>query len=126
LSKVINSVDLNEGIWVRDVTETIVNPDEQTSHQVTTPVNTLYMTYGDADFTIEPASSADPVITISAGKVEKLEYASTSDALTDSAQKPNISIISNEVIADIAARKEMYWNTPAPGKSNALSNQSKR
>ena len=39
---------------------------------------------------------------------------------------PNTSIIISDVITDIAARNEMYWNTPAPGKLKALSNQLNR
>ena len=39
---------------------------------------------------------------------------------------PSSSMMSSEVTMLAAARNEMYWNTPAPGKSNALSSQSKR
>jgi hypothetical protein len=31
-----------------------------------------------------------------------------------------IIVMKREVITAIAARKEMYWKTPAPGKSKAL------
>ena len=35
-------------------------------------------------------------------------------------------MITSEVMTDMAARNEMYWNTPAPGKSNSLSSHVKK
>jgi hypothetical protein len=32
-----------------------------------------------------------------------------------------IIVMNSEVMTEAAALKEMYWNTPAPGKSKALS-----
>jgi hypothetical protein len=39
---------------------------------------------------------------------------------------PRKSMINSDVTMLAADRNEMYWNTPAPGKSKALSIQSKR
>ena len=53
------------------------------------------------------------------------ELTKITDSMQDKLGTDNSALIADDIAA-IDARNDMYWNTPAPGRSKALSNQSKR